>query len=106
MRAGFRATIDRELAHKWLIKSPICRVELHSHIVQLVQTDIMSDDAKSALQSQIKGSVLTPGDEGYEQSLKRWASNWVRRAAYVVFVESAEDISKTVLDQICSGKLI
>lgn len=51
---------------------------------------------KARLQSEIKGSVFTPGDDGYEKSLKRWAGNWERRAGYVVFVESAEDISKTV----------
>lgn len=51
---------------------------------------------KARLQSEIKGSVLIPGDDGYEKSLIRWAGNWERRAGYVVFVESAEDISKTV----------
>jgi hypothetical protein len=51
---------------------------------------------KANLESQVKGSVLTPGDEGYEQSLKRWAGNWERRAGFVVLVECAEDISKTV----------
>ena len=44
----------------------------------------------------VKGSVLTPGDEGYDESVKRWAGNAVKKAAFVVFVESADDISKTV----------
>ena len=48
------------------------------------------------LESQLQGSVLTPGDDGYEESLKRWASNWEKKAEFVVLVESAEDISKTV----------
>lgn len=55
-----------------------------------------SSDLKEHLASQIKGSVLIPGDEGYEESLKRWAGNSERKAAYVVLAESAEDISKSV----------
>jgi hypothetical protein len=51
---------------------------------------------KASLASQISGTVLTPGDEGYEESLKRWATNSERRAGFVALVESAEDISKTV----------
>jgi hypothetical protein len=46
--------------------------------------------------SQIKGTVLTPGDEGYDAKLKRWADNAERKAGSVVLVESADDISKTV----------
>ena len=45
----------------------------------------------------VKGDVLTPGDKGYEESLKRWAGNAERKAGYVVFVENAEDISSTVV---------
>lgn len=52
---------------------------------------------KKSLESEIKGSILIPGDEGYEESLKRWAGNFEKKAGYVVFVECAEDISKTVL---------
>jgi hypothetical protein len=44
----------------------------------------------------VKGEVLTPGDKGYEESVKRWAGNAERKAGYVVFVENAEDISNTV----------
>jgi hypothetical protein len=51
---------------------------------------------KQELASQISGTVLTPGDEGYEETLKRWGSNSEKKAAYVVLVESAEDISKAV----------
>jgi len=51
---------------------------------------------KASLASQIDGKVLTPGDDGYDDSLKRWASNFEKRAGYVVYVESVEDISKTV----------
>lgn len=51
---------------------------------------------KSSLDSQINGTVLVEGDEGYEKQLKRWAENAERKAAYVALVENAEDISKTV----------
>ena len=51
---------------------------------------------KSSLASQISGNVLTSGDEGYEESLKRWGANSEKQAAFVALVESAEDISKTV----------
>ena len=53
--------------------------------------------SKTELASTISGSVLVPGDDEYEQSLERWASNSEKRAAFVVKVESAEDISKTVI---------
>ena len=55
----------------------------------------MSGD-KTTLAAKIKGTVLTPGEEEYETSLKRWAANAERNAAFVVLVESAEDISATV----------
>ena len=45
----------------------------------------------------VKGEVLTPGDKGYEESVKRWAGNAERKAGYVVFVENAGDISNTVI---------
>jgi hypothetical protein len=56
----------------------------------------------SALRKQIKGTVLVPGDEGYEESLKRWAINAERRAGYVVQITSAADASATVLSPITS----
>jgi hypothetical protein len=49
-----------------------------------------------SLASQISGKVLVPGDEGYEESLKRWSAVAEKKAGYVALVESAEDISKTV----------
>ena len=54
------------------------------------------DKLKLSLQSQVEGKVLVPGDEGYEESVKRWAGNFEKRAGYVVLVESSKDISKTV----------
>jgi len=53
-------------------------------------------DLKASLASQIKGTVLTPQDAQYEERVKRWAGNAEKRAAYIVLVESPEDISKTV----------
>jgi hypothetical protein len=51
---------------------------------------------KASIQSQIKGKVLVPEDEGYEESLTRWAVNSEKRAAFVALVECLEDISKVV----------
>ena len=58
---------------------------------------IMAID-KSALASQIKGTILVEGDEGYDEQIKRWAENAEKKAGYVVLVENEEDISKTVID--------
>jgi hypothetical protein len=51
---------------------------------------------KESLASQISGTVLVPGEEGYEESLKRWSGVSQKNAGYVALVENAEDISKTV----------
>jgi len=51
---------------------------------------------KTSLAKQIKGIVLTQGDEGYEKQIKRWADNAVKKAGFVALVTDAEDISKTV----------
>jgi len=48
------------------------------------------------LQADIKGQVLTPGCKGYEESLKRWAGNTEKKAGFVVYTESSQDVSKTV----------
>jgi hypothetical protein len=53
----------------------------------------------SELASKVKGTILTPGDEGYEDSLKRWASNTEKRAAVVALVKCAEDVSAAVIPQ-------
>ena len=50
----------------------------------------------SRLNALIQGRVLTERDDGYEQSIKRWAGNAERRASYVVLVETADDIARTV----------
>ena len=50
----------------------------------------------SALRKQIKGTVSLPGDDGFEESLKRWAVNAERRAAVVVKATSAQDASFAV----------
>jgi len=55
----------------------------------------MSAD-KDSLASQLSGTVLVPGDQGYEESIKRWGENSEKKAAFVVFVENAKAISKTV----------
>src|ERR1051325_5058030 len=41
-------------------------------------------------------NVLTEGDEGYEESLVRWAANAVKKAGIVVQATCLDDIVKTV----------
>ena len=55
----------------------------------------------SSLKEQLKGTVLLPGDAGFEDSLKRWAINAERQAAIVVYVASAQDVSATVTFSDC-----
>jgi hypothetical protein len=38
----------------------------------------------SEYRAQIGGSVLVPGDEGFEENLHRWAANAERKAAVIV----------------------
>ena len=45
-----------------------------------------------SFESSFKGDVVTAADEGYEQALKRWATNAERRAKVVAFVIDADDI--------------
>ncbi|KAH9850079.1 FAD-binding domain-containing protein [Lenzites betulinus] len=53
--------------------------------------------ALQTLKSTFKGDVLTPGDDGYDQALSRWARNAARPAAVVAFVKDAEDVSAAIL---------
>ncbi|UKZ52882.1 hypothetical protein TrVGV298_006669 [Trichoderma virens] len=48
------------------------------------------------LRNTVKGVILTPGDEGYLESLKRWSEASVKPAAVVVQPDNAEEVSKTV----------
>lgn len=56
----------------------------------------------SVLRKQIKGIVSLPGDDGFEESLKRWAVNAERRAAVVVKATSAQDASFAVWQHLTS----
>jgi len=51
----------------------------------------------ATLKQQIQGTVLLPGDDGFDESLKRWAINAERRAGTVVYVTCAEDVSAAVI---------
>ncbi|KFH44380.1 6-hydroxy-D-nicotine oxidase-like protein [Hapsidospora chrysogenum ATCC 11550] len=42
------------------------------------------------------GSVLTPGDDGYEDSLKRWSATAEKRAAVVVKAANAEEVAAAI----------
>jgi len=50
----------------------------------------------SELASQIEGTVLTPVDTGYAESIQRWAENAERKAAAVVLVTSSADVAAAV----------
>jgi len=56
----------------------------------------MSTDV-SELTTQINGTVLTPGDKGYDESLHRWAENAERKAAVVVLATSPTDVAAAVI---------
>jgi len=78
--------------------SPIPIPDSSRNSTQSYFTQEIMSDLKSSLAAQIKGKVLTPEDSSeYLEQSKRWASNAEKKAAYIVLVESAEDISKTVL---------
>jgi hypothetical protein len=49
----------------------------------------------SALTNQIQGTVLLPGEHGFDQALKRWAVHAERNASIVALVTSAADVSAT-----------
>ena len=49
------------------------------------------------LAAQIRGTILTANDEGYEESLLRWASNAERKAAVVVLVSCPGDVAAAVI---------
>lgn len=57
----------------------------------------MTVDNFSSLRRQIKqGVVLTPGDEGYEQSIVRWSYAAIRRARIVVQPADKHEVSAAV----------
>ena len=51
----------------------------------------------SELKTQINGTVLSPGDKGYTESLHRWAENAERKAGVVVLVTSSADVAAAVI---------
>ena len=50
----------------------------------------------SELKSKVKGAVVVPGDDGYEASLRRWATNAERKAGVVVLPENTSDVAAAV----------
>ncbi|KAK8023466.1 hypothetical protein PG991_006705 [Apiospora marii] len=44
----------------------------------------------------VRGQVLTPGDDGYEESLLRWSTTCIKRAAVVVKSADAQEASQAV----------
>ena len=50
----------------------------------------------SDLKSKVTGTVVVPGDDGYEASLRRWAANAERKAGVVVLPENTSDVAAAV----------
>jgi len=50
----------------------------------------------SELISKVKGDVLVPGDEGYEEAIVRWSDSATKRAGVVVLVNGPEDVAAAV----------
>ena len=56
----------------------------------------MSGPDFDAFKASFKGDLITPGEDGYEAAIARWAKNAARKAAVVVFVEDVEDVSRAI----------
>ena len=49
-----------------------------------------------SLRKSLKGDIVTTSDPGYEEAIKRWANNAVRRAKYVAYVKDAQDVAAAI----------
>ena len=49
-----------------------------------------------ALRTKIKGNIVLPTDEGYNDALKRWSVNSQRKAGVIVFVRDTNDVSEAL----------
>lgn len=56
----------------------------------------MSGPDFDAFKASFKGDLITPGEDGYEAAIARWAKNAARKAAVVAFVKDAEDVSRAI----------
>ena len=50
----------------------------------------------SILATEFKGDLVKPGDPGYDDALKRWAANAVRKASVVAFVKDERDVALAI----------
>jgi hypothetical protein len=50
----------------------------------------------TALAEKIHGSVITPADDNYAETIHRWASNAERNAAVIVLPTSSADVAAAV----------
>ena len=50
----------------------------------------------SILATEFKGDLVRPGDRGYDDALKRWAANAVRKASVVAFVKDEKDVALAI----------
>lgn len=52
--------------------------------------------APTELISSLQGDILTVNDVGYSDALKRWSVSGERKAKFVVFVKSPQDVVATI----------
>lgn len=52
--------------------------------------------AFNALKNVIRGSVIIPSDQNYQESLKRWSKLAEKPAGAVIFVKTNEDVSEVI----------
>jgi hypothetical protein len=61
-----------------------------------IQTETTSAKAVGALRARLRGALLRPGEEGYDEASRAWNLNARQRPAAVVVAESADDVLAAV----------
>lgn len=53
-------------------------------------------EALTKLKESLSGEVVCPGDEGYDYGIARWSENCVKKAGYVVFPKTNEEVVEAI----------
>lgn len=53
-------------------------------------------EALTKLKESLSGEVVCPGDEGYDYGIARWSESCVKKAGYVVFPKTNEDVVEAI----------
>ncbi|KAG8928088.1 hypothetical protein FRC00_001861, partial [Tulasnella sp. 408] len=53
-------------------------------------------EALMKLRDSLSGEVVCPGDEGYDYGIARWSENCVKKAGYVLFPKTNEDVVEAI----------